>query len=134
MERQVLLAQQPPPASSTSSLFPVVAAQVLDLSQVTYPYPDIFVDTAGFLYGGTLTSLDRSLNTTASGGFEIVISPEAPASLGRPGVNWLKQDFPDAPIQFVFRIYWGDDSVRRDAYQLPPIRRVGASEQAVAEA
>ena len=25
--------------------------QVLDLSQVTYPYPDIFVDTAGYNYG-----------------------------------------------------------------------------------
>lgn len=84
--------------------------------------------------GGTLTSLDARLNVTHSGRFSIDVSPEPPATLGQPGTNWLRQDFPDAPVQFVFRIYWGDESVRRNTYHLPPIRRVGGAERAVAEA
>lgn len=84
--------------------------------------------------GGTLTSLDKHLNVTASGRFSIDVSPEPPATLGQPGTNWLRQDFPDAPVQFVFRIYWGDESVRRNTYRLPAIRRVGGAQRSVADA
>lgn len=84
--------------------------------------------------GGTLTSLDTRVNVTASGRFSIDVSPDPPATLGQPGTNWLRQDFPDAPVQFVFRIYWGDESVRRNTYRLPPIRRVGGADRAVADA
>lgn len=41
----------PTPFRSARPASAPAAPQVLDLSQVTYPYPDIFVDTAGYNYG-----------------------------------------------------------------------------------
>lgn len=55
----------------------------------------------GYLASSAVTSIQPTTNVTADGSFVMVVSPDQPADLAEPGVNWVRHSFEGHPIFLV---------------------------------